>query len=94
VTSSASPGCVAEFVMDQIYYPEARIGIGYVTPEQFVKAVWGFTDPWGDQPGRHLIDCFLKARGDSTRLVTDDGWVCDVERINGVWKIADFYLGD
>jgi hypothetical protein len=94
LASSESPGCFAAFVKGRIYYPKAEIGDGYVTPEQFVAAVWSAADSGGGRPWTHLVDCFRLARGDSTRLESDQGWMCDLEKVDGVWKLVGFFQGD
>lgn len=90
LTSSAAPGCFARFVQDPINYPEAGIGNGMITPEQFVASVVAVSQPShaDSEPWPHLVQCFERANGDTTDMTADHGWECRLESVNGSWKLS------
>ena len=72
--------------------PDARIALAtrLLTPDQFVVAV---RRPAGNEsePWPHLVQCFARATGDTTNLKADDGWLCELEKLNGAWKLRVFF---
>jgi hypothetical protein len=95
VSSAGAPQCFLPFVQEKLYFPEAGLADGHVTPEQFTNYVWKTIDRDGWTLWRHLRGCFvdgeLSAAETAATIVSDDGWTCELEETRGGWKLVQFF---
>jgi len=99
VRSTAPAACFGRFVREEIYLPEAGIGNGVISRDQFAAALLTVSDGGGSMLIDHLTACFASGipralTGTSVDLITNDAWLCGFEAVGGVWQLTRFFQTD
>lgn len=96
LSSSRVPACFVPFVDEILANPEIEPRVYNVAAADFVDAVWRQANQDGRRRWADLRECFfsqdLDPGIDRARLMTNQGWVCDLALTRNGWKLTGFFL--